>query len=183
MVSGKIIKFDRTSMVVFIVLFASLMANILIKCGVDFEYLGMSFEQYSFENDIAYSSSIMYIAFTRLKQGILIFLLMKTLNPEVIYNCINIFLGCYFGFLLSVQTFYSGVTGVSLLLLFIFPHYFFYLVLIYLVYRHYKNWSKESLRFPEIMFFLVLCCAGVVCEGFFSRIFLENFYQHIVVKM
>lgn len=184
MTSSRLINFDRTTVMVFVVLFASVIANVLIKCGLDLGYMRLSFDiSYDINNVTSYSTSILYILFTRLKQLIFIILLIKMINADVIYNLIIMFFGFIFGIFATIQTFYNGLTGIIELMLFLLPHYIFYMVLIHFIYKHYKNWSKDSMQFVKIIFLVVLFCAGVVSEGLFSRIFLENFYQHIVMKM
>ncbi len=183
MTGSKLIRIDRITVVVFTVMLASVVVNVFIKCGLGFEYMCLGREDLCSNEILPYSVTILYVLFTRLKQLIFIILLMKIINTDIVYNILMIFIGGIFGVFATIQTYYGGLTGLAELLLFLLPHCIFYLLLLFMIYSHYKNWSKENFQIGKIMFCAVIFCTGVVCEGFFSRIFLENFYQHIVIKM
>ena len=174
---------DKTTIFVISVLLASLAINLFIRCGFDFEYLQLTSSGYSCISSVSYATSVLYILVKRLKQFVLIIIFMKIFNTELVYNCLTISLSFIFGIFVTIQTYYSGLSGVIELLLYLLPHYIFYLILFCLVYKHYKNWTKDNFQPSKIMFFLVLFCAGVICEGFFSRFFLDTFYQYIVINL
>lgn len=183
MSGAKLIKFDRITIVVFAAMFAGVVVNVFIKCGLSFEYMFLGRDDLCSNEALPYFATILYVLFIRLKQLIFVLLLMKIINTDIVYNLLMIFIGGIFGTFATVQTYYGGLTGLTELLLSLLPHYIFYLFLLFMIYSHYKNWSKENFQIGKIMFCAVIFCTGVVCEGFFSRIFLENFYQHIVIKM
>lgn len=176
------LKCDRRSLLVFSVLISCLTINIFIRAGFDFEYMKLSSGVLINDSESCFNITVLYVLYVRIKQLIFVILLMKILNTETVYNCIIIFLGVVFGAMGTIQTYYSGLVGIGELILYILPHYIFYILLIHLLFRFYKGFYREESRFGRILFLVVIFIGGIVAEAVFSRFFLQNFYQYIVMR-
>ncbi len=116
----------------------------------------------------------------KLKQLFLLFLLMKAFGGKQIYNMVMILLGGVFGFVISAQIYYLGLTGVLIILAYIFPHYIFYILA--MVYENstglFEMVTKDNIK--KIFIFTMIFAVGVFFECLFMTFFLKNFYQYMV---
>lgn len=160
------------------VIFSCITINLFMRRQVDFGYLNLSVYDISFRAKTE-TTVLIYIFLKRLEQYIVIFALMRLLKTDVVYHGVIILLGMMFGVLCSVQTYYDGVKGVALLLLYLLPHYIIYLYLLYVAKRFLSFPDKRKyLRFFLFAAFILLL--GVLSEGIISRFFLNKFYQYMV---
>ena len=181
----KLLKTDYGSVTVPVIaiLLASFLINILIRLGYDFEYMDLTIYNLDTLDEVSYANTVLYVLLKRLKQCILIIVFMKLFNADLVYNLLVISLGFVFGILSTAQTYYNGFIGVVELVICIFPHYIIYLMLIYMLRKHFNSYVGEGFQGGKIMFSWVLLMAGVICEGFFLRFFLKYFYQYIVTGL
>lgn len=172
---------SKPAILIISVVFASFIINLFIRNGLDFNYLSLSVDEVKLMSEASYMSMMLYILLKRLKHVLLVLILMKILKPDFVYNSIIIILSGMLGILLTVQTYYDGITGVFLLILYIFPHYIVYVILINYIYEHYVGGLGEIGKLKFLMVTVMLLMIGVLCEGFFSRFFLDKFYQYMVI--
>ncbi len=177
----KDVDISKSLLLIISVIFASIIINLFIRCGFDFSYLKLSAADINKLDEVSYTTSAIFVLIKRLKHIILIVLFMKVIKPEIVYSLLMIALSFMFGVFVTTQTYYSGMTGVIELILYLFPHYIVYIVLLYEIHKLIKDWTKDSYQLGKIVFFMVILCCGVLCEGIFSRFFLERFYQYIVI--
>lgn len=194
------IRRSDSSVILVTTLFLSVfLVDLLIRRDYDFEYLSLSvydIEQFLGVNAL---SLIIYIVIKRGKQFILMFLLMKVFNAEIIYNTFLIVLCGLYAVIASVQCYYNGGEGLLTLLVFLFPHYIIYIFTVRLICVYcgrYKitlfkknetdNYDYGSKFYNEkskiITIFVILFVLGVVSEGIFSRFFLLQYYQYMVIN-
>lgn len=172
----------RPALLLMTVVFASVIINLFIRTGLDFSYLGLLPEQLGELSELSITSSLVYVFLKRLKHCLIIFVLMRVLKPDFVYSAVIILLSGMLGVLLTIQTYYGGISGVFLLLLYILPHYIVYIILIHYMYDQYTFASNEAGKFKFFVTVLLLLAIGVLCEGFFSRFFLTKYYQYIVMS-
>lgn len=166
------------ALVLVAIIFSCIVINLFMRRHVDFGYLNLSVYDISLRAKTE-ATVLVYIFLKRLEQYIVIFAMMRLLKTELIYQGIIIVLGMMFGVLCSVQTYYDGVMGVVLLLLYLLPHYVIYLFLLYVTKRFLSFPDKRKyLRFVAFAAFILLL--GVLSEGIISRFFLSKFYQYMV---
>lgn len=179
---GRIQYGGRHAIFLMSVVFASVVINLFIKSGMDFSYLSLSFEQLEVMTGTTMISSIVYIFLKRIKHCLILFVLMRVLKPDFVYNAVVILLSGMLGVLLTVQTYYGGISGVFLLILYLIPHYFVYMMLVQYMYEHYTYTSNDTGKLKFLVTIMLLLGIGVLCEGFFSRFFLIKYYQYIVIS-
>lgn len=172
---------SRPAILLISVVFASFIINLFIRNGLDFNYLSLSVDEIKLMSDASYISMMLYILIKRMKHVLLVLILMKVLKPDFVYNSILILLSVMLGILLTVQTYYVGIAGVFLLILYIIPHYIVYVMLINYIYEHYMGGLVDIGKLRFWMVTVLLLMIGVLCEGFFSRFFLDKFYQYMVI--
>ncbi len=171
--SGKLQNYNELIVSMAAVFFSSLVINIIIKKGVSFDYLVFSIEDIKRVINLPVISSFFILLIKRMKQLILIIILMKLVKPEIVYNSLIILLSVLYGIIMSVQAhiggiYYSGVFIVSVL-----PHYILYFLCIDLIYKFYKGrvFNKNKVRF--ISSILMLTMIGVFLEENFLRFFFD----------
>ncbi len=197
-INNYLYKGGRRVVLITAIFLSSFLMNMFIKKGLDFEYLTLSIYDI---RDILSSKLmplIMYIIFKRGKQIIVIWLLMKVIKPEYVYNTLLVVCSGMFGIMATVQSYYFGLGGMTILLLFLLPHYIVYALIVKLLYDYYggKGYEKShssSEYFNDnikgvigektkvLTLFVILFAIGVMCEGFFSRFFLFKYYQYMVL--
>lgn len=168
----------RIVLLIFSVFFSSFIINLFIRNGFSFEYLFLSMDSIYAIMEEGYLISMFFILLKRLKHFLIIYILMKVIKPEYVYNGLITILSIMLGIMLTVQTYYEGISGVFLFLLYIVPHYIVYLILLRSMYEGSGTLSASKLKFTVTL--LLLLAMGVLCEGFFSRFFLQEFYQYMV---
>lgn len=157
---------------------ASIVTNILVGSGFEFEYLYLPGELIPVRLTDNVWNTFFIVFFQRLRQLVIIYLFMKVFEPEKIYALLAVMLGSLYGLLACTQSYYGGLDGLALICLYVFPHYIIYMALI--------GWCSRAInqsgiqRGKKIFVVLVGLVAGVVCECFISRFFLIQFYQHMV---
>ena len=157
-----------------------IMFNLFIRNEIDYSY--MILDIYDVKNMIIQDKGVVIttIIMNRLKQLVLLFILMKAFGGKQIYNMIMILLGGVFGFVISAQIYYLGLPGILIILAYIFPHYIFYILA--MVYENatglFEIVAKENIK--KFFIFTMVFAVGVIFECVFMTFFLKNFYQYMV---
>jgi hypothetical protein len=159
------------------VIAASIIINILIRSGYGMEGFVIGIENYEIIRDADSFEIILVTIYTRIKQLAVVYVLYRLVDSEMAYNGIVMFSAFAAGSMICIQTFYEGLTGVIELILFLFPHYIFYFLAIRTMYIKVKRCNKIGTRGMLIVFFAF--STGILCELFFSKIFLNEFYQYM----
>ncbi len=192
---SKIRQEERSVILLTSLVLSVFLINIFIRRGLDFEYLKLSIYDIEQSLNLNIVSLIFYVFIKRGKQFIVIWLLMKTIKPDLVYNIILIVLCGMYGVMSTVQSYYIGFQGIITFIIYMLPHYIIYIFMIKLLhdyysgYRQSKNLSSDGGAMDEIMnektkvtaLFIILFVMGVVSEGFFSRFFLLQYYQYMVL--
>ena len=147
--------------------------NIIIKRGYSFDYLMFTIEDIKRVLSLPIVSSFLILLFKRIKQVLLIIILMKLIKPDLLYHAIIVLLGALYGMMMSVQTNYGGIYYAGIFIISILPHYIIYFLCIDLIYKFYKGrvFNKNKVRFISVIVMLTVC--GVFLEENFLRIFLS----------
>lgn len=165
------------------VFFVSLIFNLFIRNEADFNYLVLDINDISnivIQNKI---EVIQYILIHRIKQLILLIILIKAFGIEKIYNIMLVVCGGVIGLMVSIQVYYLGIEGLIILLIYIFPHYILYVmslcfgIKVKLFHIGMEDNLKKFVTFCSIFLF------GIAVECSFLTIFLKNFYQYMVTKI
>lgn len=151
--------------------------NLFIRKGFDFEYLHIDVYSINDSFKIEYLSMVSFVTLKRLKQFIILCILVNILNKDFVYNIIILLFGIALGIMLTVQTYYDGIVGIFLFILYIFPHYIVYFILL----REICTNSYEGSNVKKYVIYLLLFFMGLLFETFFSRFFLYKFYQYMVL--
>jgi hypothetical protein len=161
------------------VIVSSIIINILIKSGHSMDGFVVGRDNYEVLMSSDFVEAVFLTLFTRLKQFAVVFVLYRLINSELAYNGI---IGCcsfVAGGMVCVQTFYGGLTGVFELMMFLFPHYIFYFLTVRTMYIRIKRSGKTGTGGFAVAFSFFI--VGIICELFFSKIFLNEFYQYLVL--
>lgn len=180
--SGNLQNGGRPAILLMTVVFASVIINLFIRAGLDFSYLSLSVEQLGELSELSIMTSLVYVFLKRLKHCFIVFVLMRVLKPEFVYNAVVILLSGMLGVLMTTQTYYGGISGVFLLMLYILPHYIVYMMLVHYMYEQHTFASNDAVKLKFFVTVLLLLAIGVLCEGFFSKFFLMKYYQYIVMS-
>ncbi|MBE5953018.1 MAG: hypothetical protein E7257_02520 [Lachnospiraceae bacterium] len=157
-----------------------IMFNLFIKNEIDYSY--MILDIYDVNNMVSQGKNIIIttIVINRLKQMVLLIILMKAFGGKNIYNIVMMLLGGVLGFVLSAQIYYLGLSGVLIILAYIFPHYVFYILA--MVYENnsglFELGNKDNIK--KISTFVMIFTVGVIFECLFMTFFLKNFHQYMV---
>lgn len=170
---------ERRVILLVTIFLSSFLINLFIRRGLDFEYLTLSAYDMRDVLSSRMAPSIIYIVFKRAKQLAIIWMLMKVLKTEYVYNTLLVIMSGMFGIMATVQSYYLGMNGMMILLIFLLPHYIVYILIIKLLYDYYGGSGYEKTKI--LILFAILFSIGVMCEGFFSRFFLFKYYQYIVL--
>jgi hypothetical protein len=158
---------------------ASIIFNILIKSGYTLESLIIGRENYEILKNADFLELTLVTFFTRIKQVLIVYVLYRLINPDIVYSSMVIVSSFVAGGMICVQTFYEGFLGVLELILFFFPHYIFYFLLVRIIYIQMKK--NRKIVAGRVMLVLILFLSGMLCELIFSKIFLNEFYQYMVL--
>ncbi len=171
--SGKVHNYSELLIAIVAVFFSSLIINIIIKKGYSFDYLIFSIEDIKRVLSLPIVSSFFILLFKRIKQVLLIIIIMKFIKPDLSYHVIIILLGVLYGMMMSVQANYGGIYYAGIFIVSILPHYIIYFLCIDLIYKFYKGrvFNKNKVRFISVIVMLTVC--GVFLEENFLRIFLS----------
>ncbi len=157
-----------------------IMFNLFVKNEIDYSY--MILDLYDVRNMVLQEKSVIMttVVINRVKQMLLLIILIKAFGGKQMYNVIMILLGGVLGFVISAQIFYLGLEGVLIVLAYIFPHYIFYILA--MVYENsvglFDTVNKENIK--KNVTFIMIFLVGVILECFFMTFFLKNFYQYMV---
>lgn len=157
-----------------------IMFNLFVKNEIDYSY--MILDLYDVRNMVLQEKSVIMttVVINRVKQMLLLIILIKAFGGKQMYNVIMILLGGVLGFVISAQIFYLGLEGVLIVLAYIFPHYIFYILA--MVYENsvglFDAVNKENIK--KNVTFIMIFLVGVILECFFMTFFLKNFYQYMV---
>jgi hypothetical protein len=162
------------------VIVSSVIFNILIRSGYTMDGFVIGRENYEIISNADFFELTFITLFTRFKQLAVIYVLYRLVNSELAYDGIIMMCSFIVGGMICIQTFYQGISGVIELVLFLFPHYIFYFLAVKTMYTQLKRCGKTGTR--GLMVVLLLFLSGVLCELFFSKIFLREFYQYVVLK-
>lgn len=163
------------------VVFVSIIFNLCIRKNINFEYLSIGIDDMYAIIHRSNRDVISYVIFKRLKQLLIILILIKAFGCGTIYNTLLVSLSGILGLLLSVQVYYLGIQGVIVLLLYLLPHYIFYCVSFYYCKRTKLFESKTDENIKNLICIIIIYVAGMVVEGVFMTNFLKFFYQHMVM--
>lgn len=163
------------------VVFVSVIFNLFVKKEYDFSYLVIGSEDmYSIilreKKDV-----LTYILLKRMKQLFVVLILIKAFGIQRIYNSLIVVLSGISGLLISVQMYYLGFKGVTLLLIYILPHYLIYCVALYYCNKLKLFSVNNEDNIKNLIGVMVIFVAGMVIEGVFMTNFLNFFYQHMVM--
>lgn len=189
---------NQTIILITILLLSIFLVNCFLKTGFDLEYLKLDYEDIAGVLEIKFSSLFIYTIIKRLKQIILIWFAMRTLNSKFIFKTVIGFMCGFYGVMSTVQSYYLDVQGLFILIAFILPHYIIYIVLLYFMSEYcYEDKScsrseegtknagmayiKNEDKYKIFAIFIVLGCFGIISEIFFSRFFLLQYYQYMVL--
>ncbi|MBQ9278975.1 MAG: hypothetical protein IJ224_10125 [Lachnospiraceae bacterium] len=155
------------------VFFSSMIINIIIKKGISFDYLAFSVDDIKRSLSLPVVSSFFVLLLKRLKQVIIVIVLMKLIKPEIVYNLLIIILSVLYGTVMSIQAYYGGIYYAGIFIISILPHYIIYFLCIDLIFKFYKGrvFNKNKIRFISTEFMLTMI--GVFLEENFLRIFLK----------
>ncbi len=155
------------------IFFSSLIINVIIKRGYSFDYLIFTIEDIKRTLSLPIVSSCLILFLKRIKQVLLIIILMKFIKPDFLYRAIIALLGVLYGTLMSVQANCGGIYYAGIFIISILPHYIIYFMCIDLIYKFYMGrvFNKNKVQFISIIVMLTIC--GVLLEENFLRIFLS----------
>ena len=162
------------------VIFVSLIFNLFIRNEMDFSYLMLDLSDIgnlSLQNK---NEIFQYIFSKRLKQFLLLVILIKAFGSDKIFDIMTIVFGGILGLMISVQVYYLGLLGLIILILYLLPHYILYFLGIYYGYREkiFNVGSDNNLK--KFIIFSLFYVIGVILECNFMNFFLKNFYQYMV---
>ncbi len=163
------------------VVFVSLIFNLSIKKNVDFSYLSIGMEDMYSIILRSNKDVLTYIFIKRIKQLLILLILIKAFGSITIYNTVLVSLSGVLGLLLSVQVYYLGFQGVVVLLLYVLPHYILYFLSIYYCHKIKLFDSKTEDSIKNLVGIVLIYVSGMIVEGVFMTNFLKFFYQHMVM--
>lgn len=169
--STKIHNYSELLVTMAAIFFSSLVINIIIKRGGTFDYLVFTVEDIKKFMNLPVVSSFLILLFMRIKQVLIVIVMMKIIKPEIIYNALIILLGALYEIIMSVQAYFGGVYYAGVFVVSILPHYIIYIFIIDLIFKFYKGrvFNKNKIRFTTSI--LMLTMVGVFMEENFLRIF------------
>ena len=110
-----------------------------------------------------------------------VYLLYKVFPPKAVFSIGMSALLFLFGFVISCQMFYLGLSGVWFLLLCLFPHYLIYLgMLYYLAAEARKVGEDKNKKRMAAMILILTFFVGILSESILSKIFLKKFFPVFV---
>ncbi len=169
------------SLFVMTLIFASLIINLFIKNGMDFNYMLLDIGDISYIEKQEVASSVMYVILKRLKHIVIILLLIKAFKIERVYKGFLVLGGVIFGVMTSIQIYYLGLTGMITFLLYILPHYLVYFYGLNYVYKLKKISGYTEEKIKNMILVSIIFLIGIISECIFSRFFLIKFYQYMVM--
>ena len=158
------------------VLAGCILANIVLRCDRNLQVFILPFTDSSRLAGVSVQQTLFYVLLQRTKQVAVVYLLYKVFPPKAVFSIGMSALLFLFGFVISCQMFYLGLSGVWFLLLCLFPHYLIYLPLwdsVYqTVYRESMGIWRNHGIFPQkvsayllkVLLYTALYGAGILLE-------------------
>ena len=162
------------------VLAGCILANIVLRCDRDLQVFLLPFTDSSRLAGVSVQQTLFYVLLQRTKQVAVVYLLYKVFPPKAVFSIGMSALLFLFGFVISCQMFYLGLSGVWFLLLCLFPHYLIYFgMLYYLAAEARKVGEDKNKKRMAAMILILTFFVGILSESILSKIFLKNFLQYI----
>ncbi len=163
------------------VVLASLAVNLFILKGYNHLRIDLLLEGMKGVSTRGAGDIFSYIVIKRLKQLFLVYVLLKTFKPEIILSVMSVLFGVFWGMMISNQVYQNGFMGAILLVLCFIPHFPVYILVIKNITSTIQNKYRDKYLIMSILTIMFIFAIGIVCECYFSRIFLKEFYQHMVM--
>lgn len=182
---SNIMKLRKNIFAVYVVtvVFASILVNILLKLNIDMNYLSIDIYEIISVHKSNMFDVFLYLFIERGKQLIVIYLLSKVINPNILQNIIIVLLMFCLGVFLTIQTFYYGFAGILILLASIFPQYFVYIFLVKYLCQRFNGEKYNKNKYVYYVNVTLLLLLGVVLEEIFLIFFLGDIQQYIVLRI
>lgn len=162
------------------VLAGCILANVVLRCDRDLQAFILPFTDSSQLAGISVQKTMLYVFLQRVKQMVIVYLLYKVFPAKAVFSIGLSVLLFLFGFVISCQMFYLGISGVWFLLLCLFPHYLIYLVMLYYLAVEVRKTGEDKMRKRMAVLVLIMTFfVGIISESILSKIFLKNFLQYI----
>ena len=153
------------------VLAGCILANIVLRCDRNLQAFILPFTDSSRLAGVSVHQTLLYVLLQRIKQVVVVYLLYKVFPPKAVFSIGMSALLFLFGFVISCQMFYLGLSGVWFLLLCLFPH--------YLAVEVRKAGEDKNKKRMAAMILILTFFVGILSESILSKIFLKNFLQYI----
>lgn len=154
-------------------LISVIVLNVMIKLDYSFEYMTISLSELKGILDRNSIGALLQISLKRLKQYIFLFLLIKVTKKDTAINCVFIILSIILGIFMTVNCYYFGLSGIVEIIVLLCPHFIAYYILLKLTNRYIRLGNVKELK--NIVTLSLLFVTGMLCEVFFSKIFLGFF--------
>ena len=162
------------------VLTGCILANIILRCDRDLQAFTLPFVESGRLLSSSVRQTVVYVLIQRVKQVIVVYLLYKIFPAKHVFSIGVSALLLLFGFAISCQMFYLGISGVWFLLLCLFPHYLIYLGMLYYLAVEVRKTGEDKMRKRMAVLVLIMTFfVGIISESILSKIFLKNFLQYI----
>lgn len=162
------------------VLAGCILANVVLRCDRDLQAFILPFTDSSQLAGISVQKTVLYVFLQRVKQMVIVYLLYKVFPAKAVFSIGLSVLLFLFGFVISCQMFYLGISGVWFLLLCLFPHYLIYLGMLYYLAVEVRKTGEDKMRKRMAVLVLIMTFfVGILSESILSKIFLKNFLQYI----
>lgn len=162
------------------VLAGCILANIILRCDRNLQTFVLPFADSTQLAGVSVRKTLFYVFLQRVKQVIVVYLLYKVFPAKAVFSIGMSVLLFLFGFAISCQMFYLGISGVWFLLLCLFPHYLIYIVMLYYLAVEIRRVGEDKNKKRMVMLVLIMTfLVGIVSESVLSKIFLKNFLQYI----
>lgn len=162
------------------VLAGCILANIILRCDRNLQAFVLPFADSTQLAGVSVRKTLFYVFLQRAKQVVVVYLLYKVFPAKAVFSIGMSALLFLFGFAISCQMFYLGISGVWFLLLCLFPHYLIYIVMLYYLAVEIRRVGEDKNKKRMVMLVLIMTfLVGIVSESVLSKIFLKNFLQYI----
>lgn len=161
-------------------LFVSLIFNLFTRNELSFDYLVIDVNDISNLMLQNKKDIIQYILIHRIKQFLLVLILIKAFGAQNIFNIFTVICGGVLGLMISVQTYYLGFKGLIILMSYIMPHYILYYTAICYAMKKRLLHSGSDENIKNLISFCIIFAFGVILECSFMTFFLKIFHQYMV---
>ena len=163
-----------------IVLAGCIMANIVLRCDRDLQMFVLPFVDSDRLMKTTMRQTMLHVFWQRAKQAVVVYLFYKVFPSKAVFAIGLSVLLFLFGFGISCQMFYLGISGVWFFLLCLFPHYLIYIgLLYYLAIQVQKVGEDRKKKQITALILIMMFFVGILSESILSKIFLKNFLQYI----